>query len=40
MREAVVVDLARTAFGRAGARGIFREVTQLELMVPLYKAIV
>ena len=40
MREAVVVDLARTAFGRAGARGIFREVTQLELMVPLFKAIV
>lgn len=40
MREAVVVDHARTAFGRAGARGIFREITHVEMMIPLLKAIV
>ena len=40
MREAVVVDHVRTAFGRAGVRGIFREITHLELMVPLFKAVV
>src|SRR3990170_3142278 len=40
MREAVVVDHVRTAIGRAGPRGIFREITHLEMMVPLFKAIV
>ncbi len=40
MREAVVVDMARTAFGRAGARGVFREITHVEMMVPLLKAII
>jgi acetyl-CoA C-acetyltransferase len=40
MREAVIVDGARTAFGRAGARGVFREITHVELMVPLLKAII
>ena len=40
MREAVVVDMARTAFGRAGARGVFREISQVEMMVPLFKAII
>jgi acetyl-CoA C-acetyltransferase len=40
MREAVIVDHVRTPFGRAGVRGIFREITHLELMVPLFKAVV
>ncbi len=40
MREAVIVDHVRTPFGRAGARGVFREITHVELMVPLFKAIV
>jgi acetyl-CoA acetyltransferase family protein len=40
MREAVVVDHVRTPFGRAGVRGVFREITHVELMVPLFKAIV
>ena len=40
MREAVVVDMVRTPFGRAGEKGVFRDVTHIELMVPLLKAIV
>jgi acetyl-CoA C-acetyltransferase len=40
MREAVIVDMVRTPFGRAGEKGIFRDVTNVELMVPLLKAIV
>lgn len=40
MREAVIVDMARTAFGRAGARGVFREITHVEMMVPLLKTII
>ena len=40
MREAVVVDMVRTPFGRAGEKGVFRDVTHVELMVPLLKAIV
>jgi len=40
MREAVVVDMVRTPFGRAGEKGVFRDITHLELMVPLLKAIV
>jgi acetyl-CoA acetyltransferase family protein len=40
MRDAVVVDMVRTPFGRAGEKGIFRDVTHVELMVPLLKAIV
>ncbi len=40
MKDAVVVDMVRTPFGRAGARGVFREITHIEMMVPLFKAIV
>jgi acetyl-CoA acetyltransferase family protein len=40
MREAVVVDMVRTPFGRAGEKGVFRDITHVELMVPLLKAIV
>src|SRR3990170_711869 len=40
VREAVVVDHVRTPFGRAGARGLFREITHVEMMVPLFRAIV
>src|SRR5438093_1796197 len=39
MREAVVVDMVRTPFGRAGQRGVFRDVTHVELVVPLLKSI-
>src|SRR3990172_5143440 len=31
MREAVVVDMVRTPFGRAGQRGGFRDITHVEL---------
>jgi len=40
MTQAVVVDAVRTPFGRAGAKGVFRDITHVELMVPLLKAIV
>ncbi|MFQ6019749.1 MAG: thiolase family protein [Dehalococcoidia bacterium] len=40
MREAVVVDMVRTPFGRAGQKGVFRDITHVELVVPLLKAIV
>jgi len=40
MNEAVIVDAVRTPFGRAGEKGIFRDVTHVELMVPLLKEIV
>jgi acetyl-CoA C-acetyltransferase len=40
MIEAVVVDGIRTPFARAGARGVFRDITHVDLVVPLMKAIV
>ncbi|MDO8616316.1 MAG: thiolase family protein [Dehalococcoidia bacterium] len=39
MREAVLVDMVRTPFGRAGQRGVFRDITHVELVVPLLKSI-
>jgi len=39
MREAVVVDMVRTPFGKAGQRGVFRDVTHVELVVPLLQGI-
>lgn len=39
MREAVLIDMIRTPFGKAGQRGVFRDVTHVELVVPLLKAI-
>lgn len=40
MREAVVVDAVRSPFARAGEKGVFRDITNVELVVPLIKAIV
>jgi len=40
MTEAVVVDGIRTPFGRAGARGVLKDITHVDLVVPLMKAIV
>ena len=37
MREAVVVDMVRTPFGRAGQRGVFRDITHVELVTTLLK---
>jgi acetyl-CoA acetyltransferase family protein len=39
-KEAVVVDALRTPFGRAGARGVLKDITHVDMMVPLMKAIV
>lgn len=39
MKEAVVVDMVRTPFGKAGQRGVFRDITHVELVVPLLKGI-
>ncbi len=39
MREAVLIDMIRTPFGKAGQRGVFRDITHVELVVPLLKAI-
>ncbi len=39
MREAVVVDMVRTPFGRAGQRGAFRDITHVELVTTLLKSI-
>src|SRR3989304_409353 len=39
MREAVVVDMVRTPFGRAGQRGAFRDISHVELVVPLLQSI-
>ncbi len=39
MREAVLVDMVRTPFGRAGQRGVFRDITHVDLVVPLLKQI-
>jgi len=40
MTEAVLVDAVRTPFGRAGARGVLKDITHVEFVVPLMKAIV
>src|SRR3989304_374968 len=40
MQEAVIVDAVRTPFGRAGARGNLKDITHVDLVVPLLKAIV
>ena len=37
MREAVLVDMIRTPFGRAGQRGVFRDISHVDLVVPLMK---
>jgi acetyl-CoA C-acetyltransferase len=39
-KEAVLVDAARTPFGRAGARGVLKDITHVDFMVPLIKTIV
>ena len=39
MREAVLVDMVRTPFGKAGQRGVFRDITHVDLVVPLLKSI-
>src|SRR3989304_934021 len=39
MREAVVVDMVRTPFGRAGQRGVFRDITHVELVPALLKEV-
>ena len=39
MREAVLVDMVRTPFGRAGQRGVFRDITHVELVTPLLRSI-
>ena len=39
MREAVLVDMVRTPFGRAGQRGVFRDITHVDLVVPLMKSL-
>jgi len=39
-KEAVLVDAARTPFGRAGNRGVLKDITHVDFMVPLIKAIV
>jgi len=40
MTEAVVVDAVRTPFARAGGRGVLKDITHVDLVVPLLKAIV
>ena len=39
-KEAVLVDAVRTPFGRAGNRGVLKDITHVDFMVPLMKAIV
>jgi len=39
MREAVLVDMVRTPFGRAGQRGVFRDITHVDMVVPLLQTI-
>jgi len=39
VREAVIVDMMRTPFGKAGQRGVFRDITHVEMVVPLLKGI-
>ena len=40
MTEAVVVDAVRTPFARAGGRGVLKDITHVDLVVSLMKAIV
>jgi len=40
MTEAVIVDAVRTPFARAGGRGVLKDITHVDLVVPLLKAIV
>lgn len=39
MREAVLVDMVRTPFGKAGQRGVFRDITHVELVASLLQSI-
>ncbi len=39
MREAVLIDMVRTPFGKAAQRSAFRDVTHVELVVPLLKTV-
>ncbi|MFQ5873517.1 MAG: thiolase family protein [Dehalococcoidia bacterium] len=39
MTEAVVIDALRTPFGRAGWRGVFRDITSIELSVAAINAL-
>ena len=39
MNEVVVVDALRTPFGRAGWRGVFKDITAVELAVAAIKAL-
>ena len=40
LKEVVVVDAVRTAFGRAGDKGIFWKTRADDLVVPLLKALI
>ena len=40
LNDVVVVDAVRTAFGRAGEKGIFWKTRAEDLMVPLLKALI
>ena len=40
MKEAVVVDAVRTPFARAGAKGVLKDITHVDMMVPLLKTII
>ena len=39
-KEAVVVDAARSPFGRAGDRGVFRDITYHELLTPVLTTLI
>ena len=39
MREAVLVDMLRTPFGKAGQRGAYRDISHVELVIPLMKKV-
>jgi acetyl-CoA acyltransferase len=40
LNDVVVVDAVRTAFGRAGEKGIFWKTRAEDLVVPLLKALI
>ena len=40
LNEVVVIDAVRTAFGRAGEKGIFWKTRADDLVVPLLKALI
>jgi acetyl-CoA acyltransferase len=40
IREAVVVDAARSPVGRAGDRGVFRTIGPVDLFIPVLKAVI